>query len=216
MSEFANGFQISIFGKSAHRNHFRFENINERIEHFYQASLLFQTFKMGKYSVDVHWKLSRSTVFDEDLTCIYTGIVNISGKEVSLFQFTTIQSSSIFRLSVKFRSECSTDCPFEDAIQNTSVRVSNIKFSKKRSSRSNKGNYDHSILNVDQFHVLSKFQRKGYGAKVMALIFVWTKLTQPLIRKCVVIAPSSIGIPFYMALGAKRQKTSLNLEFDIY
>jgi len=171
---------------------------------------------MGKYSVDVNWKLSQSTFNDEYLTSIYTGIVNISGKDVSLFQFTTNQSSSIFRLSVKFKSECSIGYPFEDVIQNTSVRVSSFKFSKKRSSRSNKENYDHSILHVDQFHVLSNFQRKGYGAKVMALIFVWTKLTQPLIKKCVVIAPSSIGRPFYMALGAKRQETSSNLEFDIY
>lgn len=33
MSELANGFQVSIYGKSAQRNQFDFENKNEHFEH---------------------------------------------------------------------------------------------------------------------------------------------------------------------------------------
>jgi len=170
------------------------------------------TIKLGKYLLEISFCLQQSYVSNGEIFSVFTGVVGISEKGISKYILTTISSLNFVRIFVKLQFQSS----FEDVVQNTSVRLSKVPNSAKRALRSNTSEFSHStVLHIDQFHVINKFQRQGCGAKVLGLIFVWAKTIYPTIDKCVVISPSSVGIPFYVALGASCQASSRNLEFRI-
>ena len=167
-------------------------------------------FEMGKYHVDACFRFQKQYEIEGKVTKIYIGTIDIEQKGCSKYILTTIQTSNIYRLYVKLQFESSS--LFNDVLQNTSVRTYKVPFSNKRCRRSEK--QELTYLHIDQFHVLPQYQRKGCGSKVMGIIFMWLKVCHPLIKKCIVISPSSIGIPFYNAVGAKRQNSGHNLEFN--
>lgn len=170
------------------------------------------TLKLGKYLLEISFCRQQSYVSNGETYSIFTGVVGISEKGTSKYILTTISSLNFVRIFVKLQF----DSVFEDVVQNTSVRLSKVPNSRKRALRSSSSAFSNStILHIDQFHVISKFQRQGCGAKVMGLIFFWAKFYFPTIEKCVVISPSSVGVPFYVALGASSQASSRNLEFVI-
>lgn len=168
---------------------------------------------MGKYTVISNIRLHQSSVLDGEINKVFTGNINISGKEKSNFVLSTMQTSKFIRIFVKLKNH--SDPKFEDILHNTSVRFLEIPASIERSRRSKKNDCISTVLRIDQFHVLSKFQRQGCGSKVMGIIFVWIKAFFPMIRKCFVVSPSLTGMPFYLKLGASRQRCSRNLEFEL-
>lgn len=168
---------------------------------------------MGKYNAKLDLRLQDSFESVGDICKVYNGKVEISGKGNSSFIFTTTQSSQFTRITLKLKSD--GDETFEDVIHNTSVRFSSIPYSNGRCRRSNRDECQMKILRIDQFHVLNKFQRKGCGSKTLGVLFLWLKVCHPMITTCIVISPTSIGVPFYLALGALRQSCSGNLEFKI-
>lgn len=171
------------------------------------------SFTMGKYTVTSNIRLHQSNVLDGEINKVFTGKINVSGKEQSKFVLSTIQSSKFIRIFVKLKND--SDPSLEDVVHNTSVRFLEIPVSNERSRRSNKNDFNSNVLRIDQFHVLNKFQRQGCGSKVMGIIFLWIKAYYPMIKKCFVVSPSLIGIPFYLKLGASRQRCSRNLEFQL-
>lgn len=180
-----------------------------------QSGSSLHSFKVGKFYAAVDWNVKEKNSFVDggDYVSIFDGCIGITNRDVSRFIFRTRKTKCFYRIFVQMKFQGSE--VFEDVIQNTSVRFSTVKSSVNRVRRSNKMQNNSTILQIDQFHVLNKFQRQGIGARVLSLLFLWTKLNFPFIKKCVVISPSSIGKPFYIALGATQEIASSNLEFDL-
>lgn len=143
----------------------------------------------------------------------FFGVIGVSGKGVSIFTLTMENVSNIFRFELQLKLESSDT--FEIVTHNSSLRLVKVPNPSNKRRRLNKMHEDSHIIHIDQLHILRKYQRHGYGAKLMAIIFLWIRKYFDDIKKCVVISPSSNGIPFYLSLGAKQQSSSSNLEFSL-
>ena len=165
---------------------------------------------MGKFSVDVTSTLVNSLWQDEEHVSIYSGVVGIFPKGVSFFILTVKENKCIFRIGLQLKSDESSK--FETVNNNTSVRLYQITNPNHR-FRSSPNADDNGTYNyhIDQLHISKKFQRQGCGSKLMALILFWMRITRPDVQKCLVISPSSIGIPFYFSVGASHDLSSSNL-----
>jgi GNAT superfamily N-acetyltransferase len=130
--------------------------------------------------------------------------------DVSFFKLITLQSSNQYRFELKLKSKKKP--VYETVNYHTGVRLREIPNPNNR-SRSNKTHANLKILYLDQLHVLKEFQRQRCGTKLMSLILIWAKYINLNVSKCVVVSPSSIGKPFYEALGAIQDISSRNLVF---
>jgi hypothetical protein len=165
---------------------------------------------MGKFSVDVTSTLVKSFWQDEEHVSIYSGVVGIFPKGVSFFIFTVKENTSFFRIGLQLKSDESSK--FETVNHNTSGRLYRIPNPNHRFRSSTNSDDDENYnFHIDQLHISKKFQRQGCGSKLMALILFWMRITRPDVRKCLVISPSSIGIPFYLSDGASHDLSSSNL-----
>jgi hypothetical protein len=165
---------------------------------------------MGKFSVDITFTLDKSFRQDEEHVSMYSGVVGIFPKGVSFFIFTVKENTCFFRIGLQLKSDKSSK--FETVNQNTSIRLNQIPNPKQRfRSSPNFENNENYNYHIDQLHISKKFQRQGCGSKLMALILFWMRITRPDVQKCFVISPSSIGIPFYLSVGASHDLSSSNL-----
>jgi hypothetical protein len=172
------------------------------------------SFTMGNFSVDVTFTLSEKCVQDEEDVSIYSGVIGIIHKGVSFFVLKVTKCSSFFRIDLQLKTDES--CNYETVNHNTSVRLSQIPnpVNRLRCSTSSDDTYDYNF-HLDQLHILKKFQRKGCGTKLMALILFWMRMEFPRVHKCFVISPSAIGSPFYLSVGALNDLSSRNLVFKL-
>ena len=160
---------------------------------------------------DCSFNFKRSHTYQGITTSQFFGVIGVSGKGVSIFSLTITNVANIFRIELQLKLDSSES--YEIVNHNSSVRLVQVPNPLNRGRRFNKLHDDSNVIHIDQLHILRKFQRLGYGAKLMALIFVWIRKYFVGVQKCVVISPSSIGIPFYLSMGAKQQSSSSNLEF---
>lgn len=161
--------------------------------------------------INVSFDHTKSYTSDGIVTFHFSGVIHIQGKESSVFIFELHKSNNCFR--IQFQMKPDEESPFEDVNGNTSVRFKTIPNPLNNGLRSRKVHQDVTLLHLDQLHILKKFQRKQCGTKLLALLFIWVKYTFSDVKKCIVVSPSSIGKPFYLALGATQQISSSNLMF---
>ena len=131
--------------------------------------------------------------------------------DVSFFKFKTFQTSNQYRFELKLKSKLKS--VYETVNRHTGVRLDEIPNPLNKGTRSKKIHSNLKILYLDQLHVLKEFQRQRCGTKLMSLILIWAKHINLNVSKCVVVSPSSIGKPFYEALGAVQEITSKNVAF---
>jgi hypothetical protein len=144
---------------------------------------------------------------------ISSGVLIFQGCDENLYNFQATRIGTCYRILLKLKIDQSAT--FEDVCHRTCVRLSKFPNKLNNPLRSSEKVPDITVLEIEQFHVIKKFQGKKCGSKLIALIFIWAKFLFPSIQNCVVISPSSKGIPFYHALGAKKMITSSNLEFNL-
>jgi len=169
-------------------------------------------FEFGKYLFKCSFNFQSSFTSQKITTSQFFGVIGVSEREVSIFKLTLTNNSNIFRIELQLKLDSSDT--FEVVNHNSSVRLVQVPNPSNKGRRLNKLHQDSNVIHIDQLHILRKFQRLGYGAKLMALIFIWIRKYFDGVQKCIVISPSSVGIPFYLSLGAKQQLSSSNLEFS--
>ena len=99
----------------------------------------------------------------------------------NLFNFQATRNGTCYRILLKLKMDKSAT--FEDVCYNTCVRLSKFPNPLNDSLRSSNKVSDITVLEIEQFHVIKKFQGKKCGSKLIALIFIWAKFLFPSIKK---------------------------------
>ena len=173
--------------------------------------LYLQSFQFGKYSIKIHLELKEEKITDTLDLSYFSGFMAVQGFDVSFFKLRVFKKSNQYRFKLQLKSK--KGLVYETVNHHTSVRLLEMPNPLNNGVRSKQIHPNIKILYLDQLHVLKKFQRQRCGTKLVSLILIWSKYLNLGIKKCVVVSPSSIGKPFYVALGAVQEITSNNVVF---